>query len=797
MSSLFLSLLLSIVCLHPESADSLRMVELDEVSVVGDIKENGSLRQLSVSATIVDKDALVANHANSLKGISHLSPNLFMPEYGSRLTSAMYIRGIGSRMNTPAVGLYVDNIPYVDKSAFDFNLQDIERIDVLRGPQGVLYGRNTMGGLLRVYTKNPMYYYSGTDVHLGYATADNHRTVSATRFQHINPQMAFSIGGYYDGGDGFFRNSLTGKKVDKNNAAGGRFRGVYWASDRLAFDLTASYDYSDEGAYPYFFTGSLTDPDYEKASIGTICNNRESSYRRGMFNTGLNIEYKAPQFVMNAVTGYQHLNDRMFMDQDFISLDTYTLEQKQRINTINEEVTFKNRNEDGWYSWLTGVNVMYQTLHTDGPVTFYEDGVGSLIEGNTNRIFEELKNKNPKMPTMGIAMQDREFVVSSLMDTPTLDFALFHNSTFKWNRWKFTAGLRLEYESLRLKYFSDSDITFDFNIKMSPMVTMPYPNLKASPVLDGKMNDGYLQVLPKVSAMYQLPEGGNVYASVSKGYRSGGYNVQMFSDILQGEMRSEMITSINDAGKGAVEKMMGEDAYQRLIAKSDVSSVVYKPEYSWNYEGGTHLTFGSRTNRLSVDAALFYSRIFDQQIARFAPTGLGRMMVNAGKSQSYGAEMSARWTARYTNLNALAFAANYGYTRATFLEYEDGRGNDYKDKYVPFVPQHNVNLDGQYTLFLAKYSANPFTCFIRSVSFGANVTGAGRIYWTEDNSVSQPFYATLGARVALESLRFSVVLWGKNLTNTHYNTFYFESAGRGFEQHCRPLQFGVDVNLHI
>ena len=63
------------------------------------------------------------------------------------------------------MGLYVDNVPYIDKSAFDFNYADIERIDVLRGPQGTLYGRNTMGGLIKVHTKSP-FSYQGTDLRL-------------------------------------------------------------------------------------------------------------------------------------------------------------------------------------------------------------------------------------------------------------------------------------------------------------------------------------------------------------------------------------------------------------------------------------------------------------------------------------------------------------------------------------------------------------------------------------------------------------------------------------------------------
>jgi len=66
-----------------------------------------------------------ANQVNSVKRLSGLIPNIFIPEYGSKLTTSIYIRGIGSRINTPAIGLYVDNIPYIDKSAFDFNYSDI------------------------------------------------------------------------------------------------------------------------------------------------------------------------------------------------------------------------------------------------------------------------------------------------------------------------------------------------------------------------------------------------------------------------------------------------------------------------------------------------------------------------------------------------------------------------------------------------------------------------------------------------------------------------------------------------
>lgn len=779
------------------------------------------MRQQPSSVSQLSAGQLEAAQVTSIKGITSLVPSLFIPDYGSRLTSAIYIRGIGSRINTPAVGMYVDNVAYADKSAFNFNFYDVERVDVLRGPQGTLYGRNAMGGILRVYTRNP-FHYEGTDLNLSYATGDNHRTLSLMHYHRPSDNFAFSAGGYYDGSNGFFTNACTGKKADKGNAGGGRLRAIYQATDQLTFDLSASYDYVDEGAYPYHYLVSRINPSNSSNLSNTslsssICNNRESTYRRSMLNTGLNVEYKASQYVMNAITGYQHLDDRMFMDQDFIASDIYTLEQRQRINTLSEEVTFKSRDNGGWYQWLTGANVMYQRLHTSGPVTFYEDGVSSLIEGNVNGIFSMLQASNPKMPTMGITLKNREFVVSSLMETPTLNLALFHNSTFTWDNWKFSAGLRLDYERLSLDYYSNSDITFDFDIKMSPVMAFNYPDLKALPLFDGSMNDDYLQILPKISLMYELSDQNNLYATVSKGHRSGGYNVQMFSDLVQGEMRNQMITSIDEAGKGVVKKMLGEETYNNLIGKGDVSSVIYKPEYSWNYELGTHLTFGSTSSTpsnssntsdsssssfLTLDAALFLIETRDQQIARFAPTGFGRMMVNAGKSRSYGAEVSALWKP----VQSLAITANYGYTHATFTDYDDGATNkvangttvrnDYSGNYVPFVPQHTLGMDAAYTWQL-------HSDWLNSITLGANCNGAGSIYWTESNldlngqDAVQDFYTTLDARLQFTFDHAIVRLWGRNLTDNHYNTFYFESANNAFEQHGKPLQVGVDVKLHF
>ena len=806
---LFIFLLIISGYCHAEETDTITHVQLQEVSVVA-VKERRQMRQQPVSVSMVDKNQLTANHITSLKGTSNLVPNMFIPDYGSRLTSAIYIRGIGSRINTPAVGLYVDNIPYIDKSAFDFNFYDIERVDVLRGPQGVLYGRNTMGGLVHVYTKNPLYY-CGTNLHMGFATGDSHRNVALTHYHQFSNTLALSAGGYYEGSDGFFRNDYLDRKSDAMQSGGGHLRTVFTPSSRLTLDLNLSYDYSDEGAYPYYLLGTTSAAGYLEGmekNIGKITNNRESSYRRSLFNAGLNIAYDADAWQMNAITAYQGISDRMFMDQDFMSPDIYTLEQRQRINTITEELTFKSKGKRYW-DWITGVNFMYQSLHTDGPVKFYSDGM-RWLESNVNKVLPSVDRidllKMMGFTGMGINFRGESLLMDGSYETPTFNMALFHQSTFHLTeRFSASVGLRFDYEHQQMTYHSPANVQYGFtmpNVNNEKMA-VNLQQLESHISYDGCMKDNRFKILPKIALQYDINTLSNVYASVAMGQRSGGYNLQMFSDLLQGALRVDMMDGVKK-GVGdyldvlasdpelhvpafvpeLVRGIMDENMPKFEIPTTD--QVVYRPETSWNYELGTHLSLADRS--LFLDAAVFYNRIFDQQIARFAPAGFGRMMVNAGKSESYGTELSCRWLPT----QSLSLAASYGFTHATFLDYDDGQGRDYAGCRVPYVPMHSMDIDAAYTWHLKPGAMN-----LRTISVGTNVYGAGNIYWTEDNSLVQPFYATLAARLNIEAEHFGVTLWGKNLTDNVYQTFCFVSANRIFEQRSKPLQIGIDVNIKL
>ena len=758
-------------------ADTIKVVDVEEIVIIATPKENKKLRELPTSVTLLSQQQMQEAQVTGIKSLTAMVPNLFIPDYGSRLTSAIYIRGIGSRINTPSVGLYVDNIPYVNQSAFDFGYADVERIDVLRGPQSTLYGRNAMGGLIKVHTKSPMSY-QGTDLRLGAATHNEYHA-SLTHYHRVSPHFAFSTGGYYDYQGGFFRNAtLGGKRVDDGQRAGGRFRGILLPSDQWKVDLSLSYEYNDQGGYPYYHEESIT-------------SNEAGSYRRNLLNAGLNLQYKAKEYTLSAVTGYQWLEDRMFIDQDFTAAPIYTLEQRQRIHTVSEEVVLKSNPGKRW-QWTTGAFGFYQSLHTNGPVNFLRQGIEQMIEGSANQVFDRLAAENPKMPSMSLSVNNEQLGVSGRFRTPTLSGALFHQSTFNdlfTEGLSLTLGLRLDYEKLKMEYLSAADPTdIGFAVKMGPMSITNKNPMVAEATYDGTLTTDYLQLLPKAALQYEWKKGNSVYASVARGYRSGGYNIQMFSDLVSGKLSNAMMDAIaadeNFKRFGEMIKRMQKELPEVKEATS------YKPEYSWNYEVGSHLTLWD--GRLTADLSAYLMETRDQQIARFAESGLGRITVNAGRSRSLGGEAALQ--AALTD--ALTLQTSYGYTYATFRDYvtNDRQQNevDYRGRYVPFVPKHTLSIGGAYRWHIKQQGA-----WIDRVVLNAHYQAAGRIYWTEENNASQSIYGTLNGRLSLQKGNGQIDFWVRNALNKDYTAFYFESMGNAFHQKGRPIQAGVEIRCRF
>ncbi|MCD8318685.1 MAG: TonB-dependent receptor [Paraprevotella sp.] len=785
------------------SEDSTKVRDIEEVVIVSTPKETSKLRHLPTAVSLFDRTDLEEQHTASLKELSGYVPNFYMPDYGSSLTSAAYIRGIGSRINSPAVGLYVDNVGYVDKSAYDIDLSDVDRIDVLRGPQTTLYGRNTMEGLLRVFTRNPFRYH-GTDIRMSTSVKDRGYRLTASHYQKLNSKTALGLSGFYRHSDGFFENVTRHESVGGNETGGGRARLIWMPGDAWKLDFSTDYSYREDRGYPYRYLGAV-DPAEEELpqQIGHIIYNRPSFYRRSLLNSSLNAQYTASRFILSSVTAFQHLKDNMTLDQDFTDADYFTLSQKQRINSWSEELTFKSRDNHRW-EWIGGVYAMRQTLYTKSPVSLSGDFM--------NTVFDQA---NAAMKPMGMGltlhMHNSPYMTDGGFDTPTTDLAAFHQSTFNdlfgLEGLSLIAGLRVEYEKMNLDYNYGGAMDYDLTLSSS-MMPLTLNDISDDSRMSGSLSHDYVQCLPKVALQYHFNGKNNVYVSWSKGYRSGGYNIQMFSDLTQGDLKSRMMQSVKDRtaeelAKPAYDRM--PEAVKQMIVNQipqepftgSAEQTRFKPEYSYNYEVVGHFIF--LDGKLEMDATAFYIDVYDQQISKFVSSGLGLVMVNAGRGQSCGAELSLRggWLD-----NRLTWHAAYGYTHSVFKRYEAQAADaataqeavNYDGNYVPFVPMHTMAAGLE---FCQPVVHKP----IKSYFFGVNTTGAGKIYWSEDNAFHQPFYALLNAHFGVDFGAVRIDVWGKNLTDTDYDTFFFTSSAttRNLKigQRGNPLQFGVDVSLHF
>jgi outer membrane receptor protein involved in Fe transport len=726
-----------------------REIVINPAIITGYLK-GGAVDEQVTSVTRVFMQRIETEILATLKDLSAAVPNFYIPDYGSRMTSSVYVRGLGARIDNPVVGLYVDGISYLNKSNFDFDFYDIRSVDVLRGPQSTLFGRNTIGGLVNITTLSPLVY-QGSRASIGYGNG-NTLSVQASHYRKLSGGLGVSLSGYYKSSDGFYINEYSGNNSDWYKGAGLRMRGQWVRSENLSFDNSLSVSWVDQGGFPYGKVDTLS------GNTQNVNYNDISGYSRFTLSEGLSYKRLFDRYIMTGVTSYQYTDDCMNLDQDFTPDSYFILTQSQNEHAVSQDVVIKPREVEGRWRWLSGVSAFFKYLKMNAPVTFKRDGIERLILAGAN------KGLSSVFPGEEILIEEESFVIGSLFKTATYGAAIYHQSYLKFGNWQLEAGARLDYEGSGLNYNSNSAIHYLFTMTMSQ-----YREIKT--ILKGKQRLNYFELLPRIAVSYSSGEK-RFFASVARGYKAGGYNTQLFSDLLQNRM---MLDMMDDLGVH--------------LSHSDYSSysvadvITYRPEYCWNMETGIHYSPGS----LNMELTVFDIICNDQQLTVF-PEGnsTGRMMTNAGKTRSFGAEGSISYKTGNVRLSS-----EYGYTNARFIKYKNGR-DDFSGKYVPYVPQHTISAGADYTIKWNRESG-----FADMVVLHIDIKGFGKIFWNESNTLYQPFYTLLNGSISVRKGSFSVDMWGKNLASSDYNTFYFLSMGNSFLQKGKPMQFGISLKTNF
>ncbi|MDR1343162.1 MAG: TonB-dependent receptor [Prevotellaceae bacterium] len=764
-TTLFLLCLPSAVFAQSASPDT--AYTLNEVTVIA-AKEHAATGSLPVAVTSLTAAQVERNGITSPNDLSAIVPNFFMPDYGSKITSAIYIRGVGSRMNEPAVALYVDNIPYMDRSTFDFDFLDIAGVEVLPGPQGTLYGRNAMGGVVNIYTASPLGR-QGTKVQASYGNAG---TVSASlsHTYKLGSNLGISLAGSYRQTDGFFTNAYNGLPADAQKSGAVRLRLSWDISRRLRLSYSINGEHSKQAGYAYAAVDSVTGRTLD------VSYNDPAGYRRTLVGTGLSLQYDGAGYAVSSAASYQSFDDHMQLDQDCSPASFFTLEQKQRQQAVTEEIIVKSKSESS-YRWLFGAFGFYKKLNTAAPVNLKSDMIAEI-----SKQFPV----SPRAPSITIVADSGSsrpadnIFIPSRFEAPAYGLAVFHQSTYSDLMVKglsATVGLRLDYERVALQYLSSSRAHVRVQMP-SPSAAPPiWYSSHREPLYDGRLSSDFLELLPKFALQYESADKSRkAYATVAKGYTSGGYNTNLFADLVR-----DKLTPLRSGMSIAFKPPEGSAAVENVTR--------YKPEHSWSYEVGGRAALPGR--RLQVDASLFFVDTRSKQVAQFVPSGYGRMMKNAGRSRSFGVDVALSGRAG-------SFTANlaYGYTHATFAQYIDSVKIDddayaevnYRGNFVPFAPQHTISASGEYTFLLNRKALDRLTISML-------YTGAGKIYFTEanDEKASQAFYSVLNGKIFAEKGMVRFGIWAKNLLGADYKTFYYESMNRSFAQKGRPLQVGGEV----
>ena len=212
--------------------------KLDPVLVTAE-KRTENVQDVPVSVTAISEQQIKDSGIRSIQDVARQVPNLFIANWGFRGNSYAFIRGIGAVNNDPAIGFYVDDVNYMDSRVFDTNLFDIERIEVLRGPQGTLYGRNSLGGVVNIVTKKP-----DNEFHYGLEqTVGNENLYETTLYMRaplIKDKLFFGVSGTSEQMDGYNTNDFLDKKVDRRRGLNGRMQLRWMPTDKL--DVTANVD---------------------------------------------------------------------------------------------------------------------------------------------------------------------------------------------------------------------------------------------------------------------------------------------------------------------------------------------------------------------------------------------------------------------------------------------------------------------------------------------------------------------------------------------------------------------------
>ena len=363
----------------PSAGDSAAAtVDSGEIVVIAQRREERYV-DVPASITVVTAELLESSRISGTRDLQLLTPGLNISQQGTFVQPT--IRGVGTTVTgtgaDPNVAVYVDGVYMASQGAALFDFNSISQIEVLKGPQGTLYGRNATGGAIVVTTKVPSLESNGGSVEIGYGRFDE---VRANAFANVvlSENVAFNVSAYNRSNDGYAVNVFNGRDAAVTKARGVRGRLLLQAGEDLRFILTASHvDQSDNTAYSYSpLNGNSIFPTSVAATLGRT-DKRKVSLNAHPYNqlrlttASLNIDWSGDWGKIASTSAYAKTSFPFLTDVDGTEVDLQIFEaDPQTTKTVSQEVIYTSP-DIGALSFTGGVFYLAEKSHTDADISSF------------------------------------------------------------------------------------------------------------------------------------------------------------------------------------------------------------------------------------------------------------------------------------------------------------------------------------------------------------------------------------------------------------------------------------------
>ncbi|MBO9710317.1 MAG: TonB-dependent receptor [Caulobacter sp.] len=718
---------------------------IEEIVVTAQ-KRAENLQDVPVSVTALTADTLAARGVNNVLALNNMAPGMRISANDAAANPKIYIRGVGlSDFNPNAssgVGVYVDGVYIGSPLAQMAGFYDLAQVEVLRGPQGTLYGRNTNGGAINITTKRPTQHFTA-DASVEYATFNAVTAEAAVGGPIIADKLAFRAAAQVAKDDGYTYNRVTGNDVNAADHWAGRLSLLYTPTDdfellaqvnryvnrgdAIAPQHRALFPVAPDAAGPdglcapnAYASGACTDllgyADTDRNSRA-IDANLEGKDKVDLFGASTQATWSFNDMQLVSVTAWQWAHRNDLENTDGSPLQMLEINYRSRQHQFTQELRLQSASPAARLNWVLGAYFMAET-----------------VQDNTRQ--DTLRDLRPMFVTpdnpTGVSPENSVAVFGWPYTQKTKGYAVFGQADYKiTDKLTGTVGLRWSADDKQMDYKSQ--------IEDGLVVLLTSNQSKTFSALSGRLG-----------LRYEVTPDANVYATYNRGYKSGGF----FGG----------------------------------LATTPEEVEPYDNETLDAYEIGMKSEFFDRRVRLNVSG--FYYDYKNQQVfAQALRNGLTVLVLdNAANSKVYGGE--AEITAR--PIQPLTLTAGVSLLHAKYGDYFS-EGQDFTGNWLPQSPKVTFNTSATWVAPLANGS---------SVVANVDANYSSKVYFDNSNAsrLSQDSVWIAGAQVSWRSpdQKIEAGAFARNLFDKTYvvSISNIDSLGEDLLSMNRPRSLGVFLRYH-